>query len=419
MGGRTNGPRTPLPATFRRLTASWAASLTGDGLRLIALPLLAVSIDRSPTAVAAVAVATTLPWLLVAVPAGALVDRLDPAMTMMLAHLTRVLLTVALTMAVITGQVSIGLLCALGFGITSAETVADGSAQTLLLRTVTPAALEQANARFVTVETISLDLAGPLLAGVLFVLAPWAPFALSAACFLVAAALARGMPRIPAVIVGNDRTDRGQGTLRSIRAGLVRLLADPVLRVLVVTVAVMNTAIAAAEAVLVLYGTGSLGMSEAFYPTLMVAYSIGILTAAFGVGRLVGRVRGGVLMMGALAAIGTCLIVMGAFPTVVVALITWAVMGIALGTWNVLSATRRQRRTPHSMIARVSSAFRVVAWGFMPLGGVFGGVIGSAYGVNSVYLVAGAAVLVFGLFVVRSFVRVEPGEQVEPADTTP
>lgn len=419
MGGRTNGPRTPLPATFRRLTASWAASLTGDGLRLIALPLLAVSIDRSPTAVAAVAVATTLPWLLVAVPAGALVDRLDPAMTMMLAHLTRVLLTVALTMAVITGQVSIGLLCALGFGITSAETVADGSAQTLLLRTVTPAALEQANARFVTVETISLDLAGPLLAGVLFVLAPWAPFALSAACFLVAAALARGMPRIPAVIVGNDRTDRGQGTLRSIRAGLVRLLADPVLRVLVVTVAVMNTAIAAAEAVLVLYGTGSLGMSEAFYPTLMVAYSIGILTAAFGVGRLVGRVRGGVLMMGALAAIGTCLIVMGAFPTVIVALITWAVMGIALGTWNVLSATRRQRRTPHSMIARVSSAFRVVAWGFMPLGGVFGGVIGSAYGVNSVYLVAGAAVLVFGLFVVRSFVRVEPGEQVEPADTTP
>lgn len=419
MGGRTNGPRTPLPATFRRLTASWAASLTGDGLRLIALPLLAVSIDRSPTAVAAVAVATTLPWLLVAVPAGALVDRLDPAMTMMLAHLTRVLLTVALTVAVITGQVSIGLLCALGFGITSAETVADGSAQTLLLRTVTPAALEQANARFVTVETISLDLAGPLLAGVLFVLAPWAPFALSAACFLVAAALARGMPRIPAVIVGNDRTDRGQGTLRSIRAGLVRLLADPVLRVLVVTVAVMNTAIAAAEAVLVLYGTGSLGMSEAFYPTLMVAYSIGILTAAFGVGRLVGRVRGGVLMMGALAAIGTCLIVMGAFPTVVVALITWAVMGIALGTWNVLSATRRQRRTPHSMIARVSSAFRVVAWGFMPLGGVFGGVIGSAYGVNSVYLVAGAAVLVFGLFVVRSFVRVEPGEQVEPADTTP
>lgn len=419
MGGRTNGPRTPLPATFRRLTASWAASLTGDGLRLIALPLLAVSIDRSPTAVAAVAVATTLPWLLVAVPAGALVDRLDPAMTMMLAHLTRVLLTVALTMAVITGQVSIGLLCALGFGITSAETVADGSAQTLLLRTVTPAALEQANARFVTVETISLDLAGPLLAGVLFVLAPWAPFALSAACFLVAAALARGMPRIPAVMVGNDRTDRGQGTLRSIRAGLVRLLADPVLRVLVVTVAVMNTAIAAAEAVLVLYGTGSLGMSEAFYPTLMVAYSIGILTAAFGVGRLVGRVRGGVLMMGALAAIGTCLIVMGAFPTVVVALITWAVMGIALGTWNVLSATRRQRRTPHSMIARVSSAFRVVAWGFMPLGGVFGGVIGSAYGVNSVYLVAGAAVLAFGLFVVRSFVRVEPGEQVEPADTTP
>ena len=67
-----------LPAPFNRLVSAWAGSLTGDGLRVIALPLLAVSVNSSAAAVAAVAVASTLPWLLVAIPAGALVDRLDP-----------------------------------------------------------------------------------------------------------------------------------------------------------------------------------------------------------------------------------------------------------------------------------------------------------------------------------------------------
>ena len=57
-------------------------------------------------------------------------------------------------------------------------------------------------------------------------------------------------------------------------------------------------------------------------------------------------------------------------------------MGLAGGTWNVLSATRRQRRTPHAMIGRVSSAFRVVAWGVIPIGAALGGLVGERWGVT-------------------------------------
>ena len=180
-----------LPASFHRLVVAWAGSLTGDGLRVVALPLLAVSVNPSASAVAAVAVASTLPWLLVAIPAGALVDRLDPAKVMATAHLVRAALTIALVAVVITGSATIPLLCAIGFAITSAETFADGSAQSLLVRVVPHDHLERANARFVTVETLALDLAGPLAAGVLFVIAPWSPFALSAACFVAAALTVR------------------------------------------------------------------------------------------------------------------------------------------------------------------------------------------------------------------------------------
>ena len=190
------------------------------------------------------------------------------------------------------------------------------------------------------------------------------------------------------------------------------------LRVLVVTVAIMVIANAATDAVLVLYGTQTLQMSEATYPLLLVAYSIGTLTAAALVGRSNSRLRGGQTMMVALFGISATMIALGLFPVVGVALAAYAVMGLAGGTWNVLSATRRQRRTPRTMIARVSSAFRVVAWGVIPVGAALGGVIGEHWGIPAVFLMAGAVILVLGLFVVRSFVAPEPaleaaGEQSE------
>ena len=429
------GGGSQLPESFSRLVMTWAGSLTGDGLRVIALPLLAVSVNSSAASVALVAVATTLPWLLVAIPAGALVDRLDPARVMATAHLLRAVLSLALVGTVVTGSATIPLLCLFGFAITSAETFADGSAQALLVRIVPHAHLERANARFVTVETLALDLAGPLAAGVLFLLAPWAPFAVSAACFLIAAGIVSTISTPPVAgsadpamtettltdttLTDTTLTDSALGTpsvsaeppgpWARIRAGLAQLISDPVLRVLVVTVSIMVVANAATDAVLVLYGTSTLGMSEAFYPMLLVAYSVGTLIAAVLVGRADSRLRGGQVMMLALFGISITMFVLGFFPNVIAALIAYAVMGLAGGTWNVLSATRRQRRTPHAMIGRVSSAFRVVAWGVIPIGAALGGVVGERWGIPSVYVLAGAMIAILGLVVVRSFVSAEPG----------
>jgi predicted MFS family arabinose efflux permease len=98
-----------------------------------------------------------------------------------------------------------------------------------------------------------------------------------------------------------------------------------------------------------------------------------------------------------------------------VAWLAFAVMGLAGGTWNVLSATRRQRRTPHDMIARVSSAFRVVAWGVIPIGATLGGLVGERWGVTTVFTAAGVVIALLGAVVMRSFLTVEPpgaGEQV-------
>jgi MFS family permease len=70
--------RRRLGSEFRILWAAAAVSNLGDGLRVAALPLLAATITRDPAQIAAVTAAIWLPWLLIGLYAGALVDRADP-----------------------------------------------------------------------------------------------------------------------------------------------------------------------------------------------------------------------------------------------------------------------------------------------------------------------------------------------------
>ncbi|HSH21462.1 MAG TPA: hypothetical protein VK992_02440 [Candidatus Caenarcaniphilales bacterium] len=62
---------------FGRLFAASAISNLGNGLRLAALPLLAASLTRHPTAIAGVVAAIWLPWLIFAAVGRAIVDRVS------------------------------------------------------------------------------------------------------------------------------------------------------------------------------------------------------------------------------------------------------------------------------------------------------------------------------------------------------
>ncbi len=469
-----------MPGSFNRLLVAWFASVTGDGMRFAALPLLALTLSPSPAAVSAVAAATTLPWLLIALPAGALVDRLDPAAVIAWANAGRAAAAALLVVAVLSDRAGIALLCAVGFLLTAGETFADSAGQSLLVRIVPRDRLETANARFVGSENIGLDLVGPLAAGGLFVIARWLPFAIAAGIFLVTAAVMLALrghrsgevpssggvdagdaepipdrpgPAVrtvdgagPAVVqpaaagsadvgpagsapvgVGSlgARSDRsGADAVElvdaaapqplSVRAGFRVIFSDPALRTLVITVAIMSAAIAAAEGVLVVYSASSLRLPVALYPTLLACYSVGLVLAAAAVSRWGVRVRPGAMMVGAVAVIGATLLAMGVFPHRVVAWWSFLMMGAAGGVWNVLSASRRQRRTPPSMVARVSSTFRAISWGALPLGTALGGLIGETRSVPAVFVVSGLVVLALAAAAGRFLVADADDEQAFP-----
>lgn len=70
--------------------------------------------------------------------------------------------------------------------------------------------------------------------------------------------------------------------------------------------------------------------------------------------------------------------------------------GVANATWNVITVSLRQRIIPLPLLGRVTSGFRLLAWGTGPLGAIVGGLAAEIVGLRPVFTAAGiiAALLV-------------------------
>ncbi|WP_433269584.1 MFS transporter [Actinosynnema sp. CS-041913] len=398
--GRSIGVKGVRTADFRLLTGAWVTSLVGDGVRTVALPLYTAVSTRSPLAASAVAVAIVLPWLLVALPAGVLVDRWRPRLVLAVAHTFRAVVTGLLAYAVFTDSAGVVVLCAAGFLLTSAETFADTASQVLLVELAGPDDLEQANGRFVTAETVGMDLAGPLAASLLFWWHPAACFALDALTFVVATVFVVRLPE------AGREARAGFGTLRAqLVEGAGYLVRNRGLRVLVLAVGISAVCAAAVNAMLALYSINVLGLPEQFMPWLVVVMALGALLGARLSPALAPRLGGAPVMVGALVLLGVAFAVFGAVPLLPVAVAAVFCFGLASASWNVLSATRRQRLTPTPLMGRVTSAYRVLAWGLSPIGAGLAGPLAASTSLGTVYLVAGGVVVLTALALARPLAR--------------
>ncbi|MEV1116100.1 MFS transporter [Actinosynnema sp. NPDC049800] len=377
---------------FWRLWTSSGLSNLADGTFKVVLPLVAVQTTREPTLIAGLVFALTLPWLVFALPAGALTDRLDRRRTMIRANLARAVLLAALAAAVASGWANIWLLYAIAFAAGTAETLYDTSAQSLLPQLVDRDRLPRANARLFAVELTANEFVGPPVAGLLVAAGAVAAFAAPAALWLVALAVlwsVRGTFKI-------HREHRT--TLRAdIAEGLRFLLRHRVLRALAVMVGLFNVAGTASGAVFVLHAVGpgsAMGLTGQLFGLLLVTPAVGSLVGSLAAERVIARLgRARSLASGFVA--GSLLVAAPAVttdPYVVAA--AFAVAGGGIAVLNVVAVSLRQHVTPDRLLGRVNSAYRLVAWGTMPLGAAIGGVLADAFGLRAVFVIMTAVSLV-------------------------
>ncbi len=370
----------------------WAttASSLGDGIRWVAFPLIAASISRDPGAVALVSAAGLLPWPLFGLVGGAVVDRTDRRRLMWRTDVFRAVLVGAFAALVAAGDSTIAALAATSFLLGVAETFFDNAASAIVPQVVDDAQIETANSWIMSTQTVMLSLVGAPIGGALFALARSVPPAFDAASFALSALLilnVRGRFRVRAA--GAEPT-----TIRAdIMVGLRWLMHHRLMRTLALLLGVLNGTFGAADAILVLYSLEILHLSNLGY---------GILLALLAIGGLVGSVMAGpinrrfglTVVVGGTAGIqGVLLLVVGLTSSVLVTGAALTILGATTMVWNVVTVSLRQRIVPSALLGRVTSSYRVIGLGAMPIGAAAAGLLAKAFTLHTPYLVGGATVL--------------------------
>jgi MFS family permease len=369
--------------SYRRVLLANTISSTGDGAYITALPLLAVTVTRDPRLISLVSAAGFVPWLVLSLPAGVLVDRYDRGMLMRRSQVVQGLTVALSTVLVVLHAVDIAVLVLLALLLGSAEVIFSNAAQSVLPDLVPASQLPKANGNLQVGLTVGETFLGPPVGSVLFALSRGLPFGLDSCSFFGSAALLVGLPsrRGSAVTPAPMRAQ--------IAEGLRYLARHRLLRTVAVLAGVAGFASQMGQSTLVLLATQTLHTGTRGYGLLWTASAVGAILGGITAPAVTGRL--GMLRSVFFALAGTAVAFFGTglAPDALVAGALFALNGYSVSMWNVVAVSLRQRTVPGDLLGRVNSVYRMINWGLFPIGAIAGGFIASAFGLRAPYLIGG------------------------------
>ena len=389
---------------FRRFWAGQIASLVGDQVSLIALPLVAVlSLHAQAAQMGYLTAAGLAPNLLFSLHAGAWVDRRGRRRrTMLAADLGRAALLATIPVAYGLDALTIEQLYVIGFLVGTLTVLFYVSYSTLFVALVPRERYVEANSILHGSRALSY-VSGPSLGGLLVQLFK-APFALvvDAASFLVSAFfLSRIAPPEPPT----DDASRGRVT-----DGLRYIVGSPVVRASLAATATINLFNFAFAALFILYATRSLHVRPGTLGLVLGAGAVGGVVGAALAGGLSRRIGfGPAFLLGCVVFPAPLVLVpLASGPkSVVLALLFLAEFGSGFGVMvlDISVGSIFAALIPDRLRARVSGAYMVVNNGVRPLGSLGGGALGSALGLRPTLWIATAGALAGFLWLLPSPLR--------------
>lgn len=377
-------------SNFNRLWCASGMSNLADGLGLTSAPLLAATLSRDPLLVSGLTIAQRLPWFLFTLISGALVDRLDRRSMMYWSNLSRFILFASLGYAIWTDRVNIFILYASLFVLGSIETLFDNAAQAILPAIIPEEKLETANGRLFATGSVANELVGPPLGSSMFSLVKSVSFFAASFFYGLSSFL---IYRLQGQFFSGNLSQH-QGLYFEIQEGVRWFWGHRLLRIIGLFAASFNFVSAATAGIFVLYTQDVLGMSEAAYGVLLASGAAGGIAGSLLAERLSGRIGAGQVLfldafLGGLGFIGISLTRSPFVVGVMYALIsTMAMFG------NVVVISLRQAIIPERLLGRVTSAYRLVVLGALPLGALFGGVSARTLRLTTPILIGGVLLVV-------------------------
>jgi MFS family permease len=398
---------------FAKLWTASTLSALGTGLTVVAAPLYVSARTSNALIVSATTGVAMLPWLLFALPAGVLVDRVDRRRLMVAVDWARTAAMGVLAVAILTGWSSIVLLDLVLFLINTGETAFEPAAQSMVPAVVPRDQLERANGWLVGGLTLSrYMIAGPL-GGFMFVVAASIPFFANAGTYAASAVLVglvggtyrATRPGPAAARAGGGRGAGGAGVRAEVAEGLRWLLRQRMLRTMAILIGLLNITLAAATAVLVLLAKERLHVGSVGYGSLFTCMAVGSLLGSAVGDRVIRRVTATwTIRIGLLVEALTHLTLALATSVYVVGVVM-AAFGIHAALWTIVGSSLRQRLTPEHMLGRVSSANLFISAGGNFAGALLGGALAGAFGITAPYWAGFVVALIVAAATWRVFDR--------------
>lgn len=400
---------------FLLLWSAQTVSQFGSQISGLALPLVAILVLRSSTfAVAALNVVEFVPFIVLSLPAGVWVDRLRRRRILVAADWGRAAALGSVPAAYAAGVLTLGQLYGVAF-LTGCLTVFfDVAYQSYLPSLVERDELSDGNSKLES-SRATAQVAGPGLAGLL-VSALRAPYAVAfdAASFVASAVFMTAIRReeeLPDLEAAPRRPMRVE-----VAEGLRFVVRNPLLRVMLVFVAISNFSSTMIGAIVLVFSVRVLHLRADTIGLILSLGSLGTLAGALLGPRIARRLGIGPAIVLLSAGGASWLFVPAAsggtaIPFLVLAPLIFGFTAVAM---NVTGISLYQAITPARLLGRVTASRRFVVWGVIPLGGLAGGALGSAIGLRPTLWIAAAGAA--GAFVPLLFSPLRRVRTIEEAE---
>lgn len=376
---------------FRRFFSGHIISLVGSQVSSIALPFTAIQfLHASASDVGLLTAASFLPLVLIGLPAGAMVDRLDTRKVMLWCDFLRFILLFTVPLAYLADSLSMALLLIVALVTGTLNVIYDIAHHSVLPLIVPETQLTDGNSKL-SVAYTSAEFIGPSLGGILI---DWlkAPIAIAADAISYLGSFVF-IYRMQMRKRTSEKQDQGK-LLPQIKEGLGFLMQNPYLKPIVISMAIANffDLFGMLKALLPIFVTRDLGLTASDY---------GIMIALAGIGGIIGPFVNSYLCrtFGLGKVLTATTILPGLFVLAIPltdpkwgAIIFTLALGfgnMAVSIFNINQLTIRQLATPTHFLGRMNASVRFVIWGTIPLGALFGGYLGDAIGVRNTMIIAG------------------------------
>lgn len=380
---------------FQLLWTGQAVSVLGSRVSNIAYPLLVLAMTHSPATAGVVGFLGTLPYVLLQIPAGAVVDRVNRRRLMVTCDIGRLLALGSLPLAAALGRLTLIQVAAAAFlegSLFVFFRLGEVSAIRIVVEPVQyPQALSQNEARL-----RAASLAGPPIGGFLFGLGRTLPFLADAISYLLSLATLLMIRRS----FQEQRQTEPRHLWAEIREGIQWLWDQPY--VLFVNLAASAANLLFQVAVLVvIVAEQRRGASSALIGLVLGGFGLGGVAGSLAGGWLTQRLRANTIVLTAIWLWPlTALLGLVGNPLLLIAIL--AVLAFMGAAWNIAGQTVYYRLVPDRLVGRVSSVGSLTAFGALPLGALAGGLLVQAFGPAAAGVIAGGFMLLLAALTTAS-----------------